>query len=70
MSTSEQMSLPLINAWMLWGLRGPEAISGVPLPDATIPIMDTHRVEASEWIRYRAICAEAASNLTREDVLS
>lgn len=70
MSTTEQMALPLIDAGSLWKLRGPEAILGVPLPDGTIPVMNSHRVDESELHRYRAICAEAASRLTKEDIFS
>jgi len=69
MSTSEQMELPLINAWMLWELRGSQAVCDVPLPDGTLPVLNTHRMDLAEWQRYLAICAEAASRLTREDVL-
>jgi hypothetical protein len=71
MSTTEQMALRLIDAWSLWKLRGAQAICGeVLLPDGTVPVLNLHRMDLSEWQRYKAICAEAASKLTREDVFS
>ncbi len=59
MSTTEQMALPLIDARRLYELRGAQVCCDVPLPDGTLPIMDTWRMHEDQWRQFRGMCGNA-----------
>jgi len=57
--SDDASTLPLIDAPSLFSLKGCEVLSDIALPDNTLPLSSGHRMERSEWNRYRALCAAA-----------